>query len=236
MPLRPYRTAVQERLQGLFADSRPVEEIGASLAAELQEGFLDAADRGTQAEAQLRQALPSTVVDLLPPLPAGSSGMDASDAEIDVTPGGSGRATFSPGPPRSMPREQFTGGQAANRLGSELSRLSAEVESVREAVAEYSSSGGSSMMVRFGTMISLLDSSADKTSWNPHPPSSPVPPVFPVPKAVSIREQRDRLQAHLREIDAAAASLSVEGREDLQWAEAIEETRLLAAELAALKL
>ena len=36
--------------------------------------------------------------------------------------------------------------------------------------------------------------------------------------------------------EAAGASLAVEGRDDLQWAEAIEEVRLLAAELDALQL
>lgn len=97
--------------------------------------------------------------------------------------------------PAQMPAERFSGGQAANRLGSELSRLSAEVESVREAVTEYAASGSSSMMARavFASALSFVGTSRSAPRLTVSVSLSPV-------QAMSVKEQRDRLLAHLREI------------------------------------
>lgn len=317
-PSAPLRSsAVQERLQGLLSDSRPVQDIGASLASEVQSAVLEAADRGTEAEAQLRAALPTPLVGLLPPLPTTpGGGFDASTAQIDVTPG----ATFSPGPPRvvsgctlaTSPATRPVEGGRRSCAGWWLRRI--HLTDVTRAPTPPDARGGlqrrpgcqppgvrALAAVRGGGGRARGRRGVRGERGQQHDGARPAPPsqgsAAPLQgfglrdgerlsletcsrtQAVSIKEQRDRLQAHLREIgapstscaaaavpprrppplvpcwpapplaprtnpfslrvfcaDAAAASLGVEGRDDLQWAEAIEEVRLLAAELDALGL
>ena len=99
--------------------------VRGSRAGQVERALLTAADRGAEAEAALRSALPSELSSLLPPIP-GAAYIDVAPQSADSFSGGPSErpptagSTMSPGPPRDMPVEKFAGGLDANRVGAEL--------------------------------------------------------------------------------------------------------------------
>jgi hypothetical protein len=78
--------------------------------------------------AQLRTLLPPQLASLLPPPPppppASATPSFSSFSEGGRAP--NPLITYSPGPPKNMPTARFVGGLAANRVASELERLTKE--------------------------------------------------------------------------------------------------------------
>ena len=119
------RAKAQAWLASLTSGQRPPAEA----LAEAEAALAAAADRGAAAEAELRAMLPADLAAALPPLPPPREPPAQEGRPVNPA------VTFSPGPPRDMPTARFAGGLAANRIGSELERLQAEVAAVRGALA-----------------------------------------------------------------------------------------------------